>query len=289
MSRLREESGFTLVELLVGTQLMLIVMFAALMTLEQFTQMGKRSEQRVDLQESARQAGRLMSRSLRNVAASVDTDDGIVRATPYDLVVTAADDAGGASASNGRGLEWVRYCLDSSSPAAGKIYRQATTAAATTMPAGTACPASDWGAARLIAGDVTNRASGADRPVWSYRSSGGRITTVSISLWLDNDIAREPRETSLKTAVFLRNQNRPPVALFSATPAGVRHVLLNATASYDPEGQPLDVVWRDGATQVGTGLIFDYYAQTAGQHDITVQVSDPSGLSASTRQTAVVQ
>jgi prepilin-type N-terminal cleavage/methylation domain-containing protein len=288
MTRLRDERGFTLVELLVGMQLMLIVMFAALMTLEQVTKMGKRNERSVDMQEQARQATREMSRALRNVAAAVDTADAVVRAQPYDLVVRSVDDTGAASSTNDRRLEWLRYCLDSSDPSRGRIYRQSTGAAAAAMPTGTACPASDWGAARQIADRVTNRANGASRPVWSYRLSVGRVSSVSIALWLDDDPLSAPGETSVTTGVFLRNQNRPPVASFSATPAGVRHVLLNATTSYDPEGQPLDVVWRDGGVQVGDGLIFDYRAPASGARRITLEVKDPSALSDSTEQTVVI-
>jgi type II secretory pathway pseudopilin PulG len=288
MSRLREEQGMTLIELVVALQLMLVVMFAALMTLEQFTQMGKRSERSVDLQEQARQATREISRALRNAAGTVDSADVVARAEPYDLVVKVPAQAATSPVGDDRRLGWLRYCLDSSQPARGKVYRQTTAAGVAAMPSGTACPASAWGPARLVADRVVNRAASASRPVWTYRTSGGRISGVSMSLWMDDDVAAQPRERALTTAVFLRNQNRPPVAAFTATPAGVRHVLLNGTASLDPEGQPLDVVWRRDGVQIGDGLIFDYRASASGAHRISLEVSDPSGLTASTEQTVVV-
>ena len=70
MSRLRNEDGFTLAELLVGALLMMIVMSASLSVLDNLRRMGERTEKRVELQDKARQASRELARSLRNVAPS---------------------------------------------------------------------------------------------------------------------------------------------------------------------------------------------------------------------------
>lgn len=286
-----DEGGWTLVELVVGLQLMLIVMFASLTTLEQFVHMGKRSERRLDLQEQARQAVRLMARDLRNVAGDADQADVVETDEPYELIFRAVDDDGGSHGANERGLKRVRYCLDRSDAARGRIHQQVQTwnsPSPPDMPSTTACPSDAWGDSRVVADRLVNTAGGQDRPVWSYRSSDGQVSSISIALWLDDDTAVEPKEVALSTGVFLRNQNRAPVAAFSATPVGTRHLLLNASESHDPEGQALQVVWYDGGREVGRGVVFDYAARTAGAHTIRLEVSDPSGLGDSAEQTVAV-
>ena len=70
--------------------------------------------------------------------------------------------------------------------------------------------------------------------------------------------------------MFLRNQNLAPVAGFTADPQSNYRVILNGTASYDPEGQDLTYVWYDGATQKGTGQTFVYQAGSGGSHSISL-------------------
>ena len=45
------------------------------------------------------------------------------------------------------------------------------------------------------------------------------------------------------SSIFLRNQNEAPVADFTATAAGTRTVILNGSASTDPEGRTLAYDW----------------------------------------------
>jgi hypothetical protein len=70
-----------------------------------------------------------------------------------------------------------------------------------------------------------------------------RITTVTIDLWIDEDSARKPGASRMTSAVFLRNQNEPPVAALSSRPLTSRQVILNASASVDPEGRTLEFLW----------------------------------------------
>jgi type II secretory pathway pseudopilin PulG len=292
MRRLRSESGFTLPELMVGMVLMMVVVSASLTTLEQFTLMGKRGERRVDMQEQARNSARQMSRSLRNVAGSSETADVIERAQSYDLVFKVVDESGTSYGSNDQRLKRVRYCLDSSTSSRGRIREQVqtwTTASTPAIPSGTSCPASSWGTSRVIADNVTNRAGGQNRPVWTYRVTDGQVSAVSVNLFMDDSLASEPKETALSTGVFLRNQNRPPLASFTATPAGVNHVLLNGSGSYDPEGHPLDMTWTVGGTEIGEGVNLDWNAGSAGLRTITLTVSDPSGLTDTMTQSVVVE
>ena len=290
MTRLRDESGFTLPELMVAMVLTLIVMSAALTTLEQFTHMGKRSERRVDMQEQARNATRQMTRTLRNVAGSSETSDVIERAEDFDLVFKMVDESGTAAGANAQHLKRVRYCVGTSSAARDKIYVQEQTwtdATAPAVPPASSCPSTTWDTSRVLTEDVTNR-SGTDRALWTYRVADGQVAAVSISLFMDEDTSAAPGETALTTGIFLRNQNRAPFASFTATPAGVHHVLLNASASYDPEGHPLDVSWTVGGDEIGSGVNLDWDARYSGSRTITLTVTDPAGMSDSVSQTVVV-
>ena len=292
MSRLRSEAGFTLAELMIGMLLMLIVLSASLATLEQFTHLGKRGERQVDLQEQARQASRQISRTLRNVAGSSETSDVIERAEPYDLVFKIVDETGGSAGDNDQRLQRVRYCLDDSDPSSAVVREQVqnwTTSTVPDMPTGTACPDAGWGSSRVLAEKITNVAAGADRPVWSYRYTDGQVSATTIELFMDDNLASDPAEEVLRTGVFLRNQNRPPVASFTATPVGANHVLLNGSASYDPEGHPLDIEWSVPEGTIGEGVNLDWDARAPGARTITLTVSDPAELTASASQTVVVE
>lgn len=291
MTRLAEERGLTLTELLVALTLMLIISAAALTSLEQFTRMSGRTERRIDQQDHARQASREIARALRNIAAAPDRPDVVERAGPYDIVFKTVA-AGSAADANTSGLRRVRYCLDTtgSSRALRAQTQTWTTAAPPAMPSTSSCPDAAWGETRVIGEHISNRADGQERPLFTYRRTwGDEIDSVAVRIFVDGDPAAEPREAVVESGVFLRNQNRAPVAAFSATPAGLRHLLLNASESIDPDGQPLDVRWFVGGADVGSGMTLDYLARRSGPHVIEVEVSDPAGLvDRSAPQTVVV-
>ena len=293
MSRLRDERGFTLAELLVGAMLMIIVMTASLGVLDNLRRLGQRTDARVELQDQARQTSRTLARSLRNVAPSPAIPTVIERAGSYDLVFRAVDRPRADAGSNVRNLRRVRYCLDASDPDRARLLEQSqrwSSELPPAIPAGTSCPAADWGSSRLVADHLTNRTGGADRALWTYtQTTTGQVVGVKVNLFLNDEPQSEDREVALQTGVFLRNQNRAPTALFTAAPAGVRHVLLNGSTSSDPEGDPLDYFWFVNGVEVGHGLIFDYAAPAGGAYALRLDVRDPSGmLGRSPTQTVVL-
>jgi hypothetical protein len=243
--------------------------------------MSSRTDDRVQLQDEARQVSRQLARSLRNVAPSPEFPTVIGRAAPYDIVFRTVDRPR-ASGANTRNLRRVRYCLDASDPDRENVLEQTQrwdTQTAPALPAGTSCPAAAWGPSRLVADNLTNRSGGADRPLWTYdQRTTGEITGVKLHLFMNENPDIPDQEVSLETGVYLRNQNRAPTALFTAAQAGVRHVLLNGSPSSDPEGDPLDYFWFVNGTQVGSGLIFDYAAPAGGTYAFRLDVRDPSGL-----------
>lgn len=295
MKRLSQEDGFTLSELLVGAMLMIIVMTGTLAILDRFTAASSRTNSRVEIQDAARAASRQVSRSLRNLAASPDSPGVIERSGSYDLVFRMVDRPRADAGANTRNLRRVRYCLDAGNPSQARLLEQTQRwnfATAPSMPPSSACPASGWdGTYRVVATRVTNRTGGQNRPLWTYsQATTGEVSGVKLNLFMNSEPKRRGREVGLETGVFLRNQNRAPTAAFTATTVGTQHVLLNGSASYDPEGQPLEFHWIVDGVEVGRGLVFDYYAPTAGQRSIAVEVVDPGGLVArSAAQTVLVQ
>ena len=295
MSRLREEDGFTLAELLVGIMLMAIVMSATLVVLDRTTLMAKRADDKVDVQDAARTASREVARTLRNLATSPSRPGVVERATPYDLVFRIVDAPRANMGANTRNLRRVRYCLDASNPARARILEQTqrwTSTNPPAVPASTACPGSGWqGSPALVADRVTNRSGGVDRPLWTYdQATTGQIASVKLNLFMNKDPDQRSDEVGLQTGVFLRNQNRAPTAAFTATEVGINHILLNGSSSNDPEGRPLEFHWYVDGVRVGQGLVYDHVVPGPGTYSIQVRVWDSGGLiTDSAPQTVVVE
>jgi len=291
MSRVRAEGGFTMPEILVGMMLMLLVMAASLSVLDQFRSIHGRTDRRVDLNDEARNTSRILARSLRNLAASPDLPTVVERSGDYDLVFRAVDKPR-ASGLNTRNLKRVRYCLDAANPSRGRVIEQTqrwTSESAPSMPTGTTCPSTSWGSHRVIGDNVTNRANSANRPLWAYgRTAAGQVSSVKLNLFVNGDPKTKSREVSQTTAVFLRNQNRSPVAVFTAAMTGVRHILLNGSGSYDPEGEPIEFRWFVNNVDVGGGLSLSWLAPKAGTYAVSLEVRDPAGLVDRTPATSVV-
>ncbi len=214
MNRLRDESGFTLAELLVGAMLMIIVMTASLGVLDNLRRLGQRTDSRVELQDQARQASRTVARSLRNVAPSPEFPAVIERGNAFDLVFRMVDRPSATQGANARNLRRVRYCLNASDPDRAKLLEQTqrwSTQTAPAMPSGTSCPSAAWGSSRLVADRLTNRSGGTDRALWSYnQEASGEVTSVKVNLFMNDDPAARDREVVLQTGIYLRNQNRAP-------------------------------------------------------------------------------
>jgi prepilin-type N-terminal cleavage/methylation domain-containing protein len=280
-ARLGDERGLTLIELLIAASLMLIISAAALTTLDQFVRIGKNSERRLDQQDRVRTAARQIVSDIRDVAASPELPTIVAVAKDYDIVFKTVQD-GAAGGANTMRLQRLRYCLDSSDRNSATIRLQTqtwTTAIAPAIPSTASCPSPAWGSSKVVAEDITNRAGSQERPIFNYRrTAAGEVQSLSVRLYLDADPGQEPPEALAETGVFLRNQNRVPVATFTATPAGIGHVLLNASDSVDPEDQPIEVRWFDAGKAIGRGSIFDYNAKTRGAHSISVEVQDVGGL-----------
>ena len=273
----------TLVELLVCCVLMVLVLGAVVVAFEGASRAGSRITLDNQAVGTARLAVERMTAQLRNTAGSGTTPSLVERATAKDVVIQTIDPEGTTGGANAANVSRARFCVDASNPASAVIYHQTqtwSTAAAPAMPSTTACPGTGWTNSTQLSRDITNFDGGLDRPVWTYDATSlAAISRVTISLYVRATTGEGPEETHLETDVFLRNQNRVPTAAFTATPIGSQHVLLNASSSFDPDGQWLTYTWHSATgAEIGTGAILDHQVASAGQHAFSLTVHDTGGL-----------
>jgi Tfp pilus assembly protein PilV len=308
MSRLlRDESGVSLMEILISTFLLSIVLTAALGPFQFFERSERHAAIQNDSQQQARTVQDQLIRELRNVAGQTQL---IERADPYDLVFQTIDRNPKPSGSqNERNVMRVRYCLDTSQgDNNGRLVKQTqrwtTASVPSAMPSATMCPDVGWGDRVVAAEPVTNKALPAGRttqmPLFNYfpaASPATSITSIRVDLYVDANGAAAPKEVRLTSGVYLRNQNGAPTASFTATPGALnsKTVRLNASASSDPEGYSLSYRWCDltksvtcdATTAVGSAASFDYVAPTAGPRTIRLVVTDVGGLTHEQTQAAI--
>jgi len=310
MTRLRDESGLTLVELLVASLVSLIVLGATLTVLTSMMSLNVVVERQSEYETQARQGADRLSRQLRNLASPADIVTNIAASTQpksvdrnlaTDLVFKDVGDVRPQSSANSANVRRVRYCVQTSgqvpgagfsaSPTRGVLWAQHqtwTTAAPPAVPGDTACPGTGWTSQRIVADHLVGTAA---IPVFRYSGDTGivtgttdadreRIARVETTLLVDVDPTRAPGAASLKTAVVLRNQNRAPIAAFTYTllnPVGCS-VQLNGSASEDPESNPLQYEWYiDGVQQLETGVVVQK-AVASGTHSYQLRVYDRARL-----------
>lgn len=278
---MKAESGVTLIELLLAITMMTGVLLATFAVLNGFQNATRANFAQNHAQSQARGAIDRLARELRNAASPQIQSAPIERADADELLFLTVDPSGPGTGANTAGIQRVRYCLKTGADRQ-ELWRQTQTwgtARPPPPPAPADCPHSTFGSSTLIT-DMVARKTAQGGPLFTYDAgSAADVTAVTMELYTDTDANRPPSAQRLRTTVYLRNRNRFPVARFSATPTGSQHVLLNGAGSTDPDGDALNYTWYDGSTFIGTGVLLDYAAPTAGTHTLSMTVTDSAGLS----------
>lgn len=310
----RRQDGFTVIELLCALVVSMVIFSASLYVLEAYMRSATRSTKRNDAQNQARLAADRITRALRNISSPQPGPALFERATGYDLVFQTV---GTPSGSNTAGIQRVRYCIpqDTSqgSPALEALVSQTQTWTTTTAPANPwpassgniNCPDSSTATSYKIATSVTNRWAGRTDPkyqAFTYNNGtwGGtdltQITSVQLNLYVNPTPSLPQAETELRDTVFVRNQNRAPVANLTYTALGGGNVLLNGGSSYDPDGQQLTYTWsctspspcpNSSALASNASGLADW-SPGAGTYTVSLRIADPSGLASTATQTVTV-
>ena len=293
----RDQRGeMTLVGLLVAMVLFITVLGATLDVFATNQRDARNVQQRADAQDQVRVAVDALSRQLRNLASPTPQQpQAIDYASPTDLVFQTVSNSGSPAGANTTNVKRVRWCLDTN----GKLYLQQqtwTTATPPAAPTDRTCPGAgyDAGNTKVFAQNITNLAGGLNRSVFAFNASTTQLTSISqvhVVLYVDTDgRANTPKETVLSSGVFLRNQNKAPLASFTWQAAAPSGTALNGSDSYDPEEEPLSgYCWYavgapsvasppspcDAGPYIGRGMTFTY---AGGYNQIYLVVKDAEGL-----------
>lgn len=290
MSALHRDDGFTLVEVLIVSVLMIVVLGATLTALTTFQRNVSTNDRQNDAQDEVRNAMDLLARDLRNLASPTTNEPMAVDVMEGDQIVFQSEgrtmEAGSLNAAN---TTRVRYCVSPD----GELFRQTqtwSTAAFPPLPDTTACPGEGtWPTTKLVAGHVVNGA----RPVFNYNAAlPDEVTEITSSLWVDVNPGASPAEQTLRTSVYLRNQNRRPTANFSLALANSgTQIIMNASGSTDPEEKALFFTWFINGVEI-TDENADNVVHTAdvgpGVHSVKVIVSDGTLSDIAPQQTICV-
>jgi hypothetical protein len=239
---------------------------ATLLTFEGFVRNGNRNDTRNDTVDLARRTLDLQAKQLRNLAKRVGAN--VIDTVEADQFIFQTSDPT---------RTWVRYCLDTSNPANGKLYQQtqslAIEASSAPVTAGmrSGCPAtSGWTRTELVAANVVNRIGGRNIPMFTYRCADGgtacttpggfdSIIGVNAQLYVDTTPTKLPEEDRVVSGVYLRNQNQAPIAEWTATTitSTPRTVLLNGSGSADYEQRTLSYFWFENTIPTAANVRCD--------------------------------
>lgn len=304
MSRLRDEAGFTLPEVLTVTLLSIVILGATLTSFTGFERNARANQLQNESQDLVRTLMDRQANELRNLASPQDSTSADQRKVldkigSYDIIFKTVDRVKPDGTQNERNIRRVRYCLQGGTTGPGTLYVQSQTWTAPTAPAvppaatgeTAACPdpSTEWQSTKVAAQNISNRYGSVDRPIWRYNATDPlQITAIREELYVDTTPGTAPVESKLLSGVFLRNQNREPLAVISVRIDANRRLVLNGSGSSDPEGKPLAYSWTlDNATPAKQGLTVNYDNVSVGDHTVRLTVND-GALSATAEQAVYV-
>jgi prepilin-type N-terminal cleavage/methylation domain-containing protein len=304
MSGSRGQAGFALTELLVSMAIVSIVMMATLSAFASFHKNERQNRLHNESTDMARMAMERMTAQLRNLSGPNDNvPESVEKAEPFDLVFLTVDPVKPATSLNARNIKRVRYCVGAASGGRAPLIRMEQEWQVQNKPPGfstTSCAnstatAGGWEVTGIVANDVVNTTQATPVPVFTYSPAASpidEITAIRAELSVDVNPNERPAAVSLDSGVFLRNQNRKPVADCTAVPTeNGMQVALNGSASEDPEGFNLKTyAWKVNGQPISgmNGVVGVWTATSPGTYTFTLEVKDQGDLSATGTCTAVV-
>ena len=303
MTPARGQEGYSLIELLVAMAIITVVVMATISAFVAFHKNERVTRLENESQDQARLALERLSSQLRNLASPTDyVPASVEKAEPYDLVFLTVDAVKPVGSANARNIKRVRYCVGPVVNGRAPLIREQQTWQVVNPPPSFSTATCDtsgsggWQKTQIAASDVVNTAQSPPVPMFQYTpgpSDVTKITAIRADLYVDVNPGQSPQAVNLNTGVFLRNQNRVPVASCTTpiyTGTG-KQVALNGSGSQDPEGFNIkEYRWFvDGNT--GTpdlkGVV-GVWNGTSGTHSFVLEVVDQGGLSAKTNCGSVV-
>ena len=182
-----------------------------------------------------------MARDLRNLASPVlERPEAIDRNLAQDLIVQSEGKDVVAGSLNARNTHAGPLLPGSGRPPLPQHSNVDDRCDSECPVVDSTVPAPAGTRSTVVAENVVN----GTRPIFGYNAIGLQdITEVSATLYVDVNPGKPPAETVLQSAVYLRNQNRKPTALFSVEVVN-NSIVLNASESTDPEEKALIYTWK---------------------------------------------
>lgn len=291
MSRLRQESGISLTEVMAAMFVSLIIFGAAITTWVEFLDVSGRSESQTKAQDTARSTVERVGAHLRNAMTTGGSGAAVNSAsTGWDLIfLTPLPDTTASSTTNPRGLSHVRYCLSNANTKNDVLWFQTapySSSGQATPPSTAACPSTAWSTRTAVADHIVNRSTANTPALFTMRTDGGTpasVTHVEIHPIVDWNPNLSPDATELRSTVNLRNLNRAPTASLSCQGLANGHAICDGSASVDPDGEPLTYAWAMNGTTLATESSFrlDKYPLTSKTtYSFRLTVTDAAGVTA---------
>jgi prepilin-type N-terminal cleavage/methylation domain-containing protein len=298
----RTQAGFALTELIVSMAIVSVVMMATLSAFASFHKNERQNRLHNESTDMARLAMERMTAQLRNLAGPNDNvPESVEKAQPFDLVFLTVDPVKPVGSLNARNIKRVRYCVGAASGGRAPLIRMEQEWQVQDKPPAfstTSCVddgVGGWEITAVVANDVVNTTQATPTPVFTYRPAASpldEITAIRADVSVDVSPNERPEAVTLGSGVFLRNQNRKPIAECTALPTGNGlQVALNGSASEDPEGFNLKTyAWSVNGLPINsiTGVVGVWTATSPGTYTFTIDVEDQGNLSATNTCTAVV-
>jgi hypothetical protein len=318
-ANLLSERGWTFSEVMIASVITFVVLGSATMIVGNVASLNGTTNRQTQAQEKARLAIDSLATQLRNAVGPPGT-------TP--IYSPASGSTGGTTslifyipggtpnlATNPRGLQWIRYCLDAANVSSETLWTQTAPYANTQSgpPSTTTCPSANWATQQSVATNVVNQecpSTGSPTSLFTPATdAGGVIHDIQVRLLIRVSAGNCTRQTgqrgdqyptAITSSIDFRNAKSGPTAALSCS-AQNKHAVCDASASADPDGEALSYQWKylccspsfsggDSTWEAGqTSYLFDKGGLTSGStYALYVQVTDASGLSSTASRNVAI-